>query len=171
MVTLAVAAILIGLAASPMSQMISSNRVQTEASSFVSDLVFARSEAIKRGQGVTVCASSDGSTCSGANTWQTGWIVISDTTQCSSVPPGTQVPVRVRAKFKGSDTLKAAVPTGSTNSCVSFNRDGFAVNMGSSKVYFATKTVPAVTSMTRCVAVDLGGRVTTVTNAADSSCA
>ncbi len=170
MVVVAVAAILVGLSASPMTQMLASNRVQTEASGFVADLMFARSEAIRRGQGVTVCASSDASTCLGANNWQGGWIVFADTTQCSTVPSGTQVPLRVRATFKGSDTLKAAFPVGAANSCVSFNRDGLATNLGAGKVYFAAKTAPASTRTTRCVTVELGGRVTTVTNAMDSSC-
>lgn len=170
MVTVAVAAILVGLSASPMSRMFASNRVQTEASGLVADLMYARSEAVRRGQGVTVCASSDGSSCVGTNTWQNGWIVIADATQCSAVPSGAQTPLRVRATFKGTDTLKAVFPTTATNSCVSFNRDGLATNLGATKVLFGAKTVPASTSTTRCVSVELGGRVTTVTNATDSSC-
>ena len=38
-------------------------------------LQMGRSEAAKRGQSITVCASADGDTCSGATNWATGWIV------------------------------------------------------------------------------------------------
>ncbi len=170
MITIAIAAILVGLSASPMSQLFASNRVQTEASSFVADLMYARSEAIRRGQGVSVCASSNGSTCLAANTWQSGWIVFSDATQCSTVPTTAQTPLRVRPSFKAGDTFKVTFPTTSSNSCVSFNRDGLATNLGAGKVYFAAKNATPSTTTTRCVTVELGGRVSTVSNAMDSTC-
>ena len=172
LVVIAIAAILTGLAAPSISKMFQTNRVQTEGSGFVSDLMFARSEAIKRGQGVSVCASADGASCSNSNTWNTGWIVFSDTTQCSpSTPTGTQTPLRVRTGFKGSDTFTASYPTTFVNNCVSFNRDGFASNLGgNAKVLFTLHASPVSTLTTRCVAVNLTGRITTVTNSSDSTC-
>ncbi len=172
MVVIAIAAILVGLSASPISKMFQANRVQTEGSSFVGDLMFARSEAIKRGQGVSVCASSDGATCLNKNTWNSGWIVFSDTTQCSpSTPTGTQTPLRVRAGFKGGDTFAASYPASFVNNCVSFNRDGFASNLGgNAKVLFTLHASPASNLTTRCIAVNLTGRITTVTNSLDSTC-
>ena len=170
MVTIAVAAILTTLAASPMSKMFASNRVQTEASSFVSDLMLARAEAVKRGQGVSLCASANGTSCLGTNTWTSGWIIFSDPTQCNPTPtPTTTIGavVRVRAPFKGSDTLVAKAPA--TNSCISFNRDGFATNLGTATLVFTLHTSDNATQATRCVSVGLGGRVSTLTTS-DSSC-
>jgi type IV fimbrial biogenesis protein FimT len=168
MVTIAIAVILTGLAASPMSKMFDSNRVQTEASSFVSDLMLARAEAVKRGQGVSLCASSNGTTCLGTNTWNSGWIIYSDPTQCNPAPgPSTTIGavIRVRKPFKGSDTLVATAPA--TNACVSFNREGFASSGGN--VVYTLHTSPTVAKATRCVAVGLGGRVSTLTTS-DASC-
>ena len=139
MVTIAIAAILVGLSASPISQMMASNRVQTEASSLVADLMYARSEAVRRGRGVTVCASSNGSTCTGLNNWAGGWIVFSDPTQCSTVPTGAQMALRTRPTLKGGDTFKAIYPTGAANSCISFNRDGMAASLGYGQVLFAAR--------------------------------
>jgi type IV fimbrial biogenesis protein FimT len=170
LVTIAVAAILMGLAASPMSKMFASNRVQTEASSFVSDLMLARAEAVKRGQGVSLCASSNGTTCLGTNTWQSGWIMYSDPTQCNPAPgPSTTIsaPLRRRAAFKGTDALVAKAPA--TNACISFNRDGFAANLGSATVVFTLHTSDNWTQATRCVSVGLGGRIATLTTA-DPTC-
>ncbi len=170
MVTIAIAVILTGLAAAPMSKMFASNRVQTEASSFVSDLMLARAEAVKRGQGVSLCASSNGTTCLGTNTWNSGWIIYPDATQCNPAPtPSTTIatPIRVRKSFKGSDTLVAKAPA--TNACVSFNREGFASNLGTATLVFTLHTSDNATQATRCVAIGLGGRVSTLTTS-DSSC-
>ena len=170
MVTIAIAVILTGLAASPMSKMFASNRVQTEASSFVSDLMLARAEAVKRGQGVSLCPSSNGTTCLGTNTWNSGWIIYPDPTQCNPAPTSSTAiatPIRVRAAFKGSDTLVATAPA--TNTCVSFNREGFASNLGGASVVFTLHTSPSVAQATRCVAVGLGGRISTLTTS-DSTC-
>ena len=171
LVVIAIAAILTGLAAPSISKMFQTNRVQTEGSSFVSDLMFARSEAIKRGQGVSVCASSDGATCSSSNTWNTGWIVFPDTSACGVIGAmGTPAALRVRAGFRGSDTLAASYPTTFVNSCVSFNRDGFATNLSNAKVLFTLHASPVSTLTTRCVEVNLTGRITTVTNSSESLC-
>jgi type IV fimbrial biogenesis protein FimT len=167
MVVIAIAAILATLAAPSMSKMFSSNRVQAEASSFAGDLMQARAEAVKQGQGVSLCASSDGITCLGKNTWQVGWIMFSDASQCASIPASPPV-IRIRAAFKGSDTMVATAPA--TNSCISFNREGFTSNLSTAKVYFTLHTSDSATLATRCVLVVLGGRITTQTTSTDTSC-
>ena len=170
LVVIAVAAILAGLSASSISKMFQSNRVQTEAGGFVSDLMFARSEAIKRGQGVSLCASSNGSTCLNANTWQSGWIVFLDTNQCNPVPSASTavIVLRQRAAFKGTDTLVATTPTNTT--CVNFNRDGFSSNLGTTQAIFTLHTATSSALTTRCVSVDLGGRIATQTTSTSTSC-
>lgn len=159
MVVIAIAAILATLAAPSMSKMFSSNRVQAEASSFAGDLMQARAEAVKQGQGVSLCASSDGITCLGKNTWQVGWIMFSDASQCASIPASPPV-IRIRAAFKGSDTMVATAPA--TNSCISFNREGFTSNLGSAAVSFAVHTANNYANSTRCVMVTFGGSLSTV---------
>src|ERR1700686_3666775 len=55
------------------------NRISAEINGLLGDLQFARSEAIKEGQTVSVCVSSDGVSCLPANSaWNNGWIVFSD---------------------------------------------------------------------------------------------
>ena len=166
MVTIAIAGILIGLSASPMSQMFATNRVQSEASSFVSDLMYARSEAIRRGQPVSLCASANSTSCLGTNAWGSGWVVFPDSTQCgSTVSPGTSQ-LRVRAGFKGTDTLGGMT----AKSCVTFNRDGFSTNLGTGHFVFQVQTSPVVTSTTRCVGIDVGGRITTTKITTGTTC-
>ncbi|WP_455365652.1 GspH/FimT family pseudopilin [Kaarinaea lacus] len=68
----------------PMSNMVKSSRASSIAYEFVSALNLARSEAIKRGNRVTVCRTITGSRCDGLpdinrqKVWDTGWMIFSD---------------------------------------------------------------------------------------------
>lgn len=90
MITAAILAILTGLAIPAFSEIILKNRLTSQARDLLAGSLIARSEAIKRNQTVTLCASSDGSTCTG--TWVNGWIVLTaDNTLVHShaaAPPG-----------------------------------------------------------------------------------
>lgn len=82
LVTLAIAAILLSLAAPSMASFIQSTRLRGAANELASTLMYARSEAIKRGQSVTVCKSDNPNavnpSCSTSATWQQGWLVFVD---------------------------------------------------------------------------------------------
>jgi type IV fimbrial biogenesis protein FimT len=80
MVALAVAAILAGIAIPAFDSFILKNRLSSYASAFSAGVRVARSEAMKRNLPVTLCRSSDGSTCAGSGSWEQGWIVLSGTT-------------------------------------------------------------------------------------------
>ena len=57
------------------------NRIAASTNELVVALTYARSEAMKRGDIVTTCASDDEDTCAGSNDWGTGWIVFVDLNQ------------------------------------------------------------------------------------------
>lgn len=73
MVTIAVLAVLLGIAVPSFTESTLGSKLRTQANDLVAGALLARSEAIKRNQAVTLCASSDGATCTG--TWASGWIV------------------------------------------------------------------------------------------------
>lgn len=81
LVTLAVFAILVALAAPQLRTLLVRRTVSSQAESLSAGLRLARSEAIKRGQYVTMCASNNAEsatpTClaNGASDWSSGWIV------------------------------------------------------------------------------------------------
>lgn len=88
MVTLAVAAVLLTLAAPSMADLLRSNRLAAANNTLVASLNVARAEALRRGRAITVCASADQRTCSASNDWATGWVVFEDTvTTGNPVPP------------------------------------------------------------------------------------
>ncbi|HXD23837.1 MAG TPA: GspH/FimT family pseudopilin [Gemmatimonadaceae bacterium] len=55
-----------------------SNRVTAAHNDLVTAFTLARSEALKRATTVSVCASNDGTSCTGATNWAGGWIAFTD---------------------------------------------------------------------------------------------
>jgi type IV fimbrial biogenesis protein FimT len=74
MVVVAVVGILAIIATPSMSALVNANRLSGAAGELTSALQVARSEAIRRNARVTVCASTNGTTCTNSTAW-TRWIV------------------------------------------------------------------------------------------------
>lgn len=74
MITVAVFAVLLAIMVPSYSDMTLGSKLRSQANDLVAGAVLARSEAIKRNQLVTLCASSTGTSCVGS--WAAGWIVI-----------------------------------------------------------------------------------------------
>ena len=76
-VTVAVLAILAMIAAPSMVNLIKSSKIKTASSAIVDFMQQARSEAIRTGRPVTICASSNASTCvnTSKNQWNVGLVM------------------------------------------------------------------------------------------------
>lgn len=76
MVTLAVLAIVLSMAAPSFSSMLQDNRASALGSELQGALQFACSEAVKRRQSVVICRSNaGGSGCESGTDWSGGWLV------------------------------------------------------------------------------------------------
>jgi type IV fimbrial biogenesis protein FimT len=75
MVTLAVMVILLIVAVPMISSTLEKSNVTSASNALLADLSYARSEAVNRGTDVSVCATSDGQTCSGSTAYDTGWLI------------------------------------------------------------------------------------------------
>jgi type IV fimbrial biogenesis protein FimT len=108
LIAVSVAAILLALAVPSFQQMIISNRITAETNSLVADLALARSEAIRRGASVTVCAASTSAGCDTSLTtdWSTGRLVFVNGTTAGQVTGGTIL--RYTEALKGNVTLTSA---------------------------------------------------------------
>jgi type IV fimbrial biogenesis protein FimT len=122
MVVTAIVAILLGIGVPSYRYVTNSYRMSAEINGLLGDLQYARSEAIKQGQPVTTCVSTNGTGCTGGTTWANGWIVFPDPNANLTVAPGTVL--RVQNAFTGRipDTFNATNNVGS----LTFNREGFA---------------------------------------------
>ncbi|MFO1224796.1 MAG: GspH/FimT family pseudopilin [Burkholderiaceae bacterium] len=156
MVTVSVLIILLAVGVPSFRDLIDRNRIAAEVNSLISDLQFARSEAIRQGLPVIVCASSDGTGCSGNNTWHGGWIVFTDVDGSGTKGSAAAEPVmRQRTAFAGSDTLADASAGAVTQ--LAFNREGFA-SLGGGTVMLTLRTSPANSAQLRCVEINRIGR-------------
>lgn len=168
MVTIAVAAILMALAAPSMTTLIGSNRIQAEAASLVGDMQFARAEAIKRGIDVTICPSSDGAACLATTSWHSGWMVFSDLAQPGVFDGSVDTLLKRRTPLLTGDTVVVgtglsgnAVPT---SLYVTFDREGFASAVGATTAMFKFNTPNGNVKAKRCMSVDLAGRLSTLSD-------
>lgn len=86
MIVLAIVAIVALVALPNYGPMMQSSRETSTSNEFLGALRIARSEAVTRRMGVTICASNDQSTCSG--TWANGAVVrATDGTVIRAIPP------------------------------------------------------------------------------------
>ena len=88
MVTIAIAAILAGLAAPSFREMIVANSIKSHASAMLSSLLLARGEALKRNGRVVLCKSADGAACTLSGGWEQGWIVFADANNNAALDAG-----------------------------------------------------------------------------------
>jgi len=162
----AIVAILLGIGVPSYRYITNSYRMSGEVNSLLGDLQYARAEAIKEGQPVTVCTSADGATCAGGNAWSIGWIVFSDANGNRTVDAATDTVLHVQAPFTGTtpDSFVAAGAVGA----VTFNREGFATTVAG----FNTTTVRLTEqsgngAWTRCLSINPVGMVSTMTHVMD----
>ncbi|WP_092432024.1 GspH/FimT family pseudopilin [Geopseudomonas sagittaria] len=80
MVTIAVLAVLMGIAIPSFSEFSLSSRLRSYGTSLVASAQLARSEAIKRNRDVTLCMSANGTSCANSGSWEQGWIVLQGAT-------------------------------------------------------------------------------------------
>jgi type IV fimbrial biogenesis protein FimT len=150
-----------------------SNRIAAEINALLADMRYARTEAIRTGLPVTVCATIDNSTCSSAGpSWQSGWMVFSDPAGNQTLAPGT-LPLRTQAAFSTAynNSTDVFVLSATGFFAETFNRQGFGSAYPTPSPVTATmtmalKSTPANTSWTRCLDVTVVGQLLIETTAA-----
>lgn len=75
MIAIIVAGILAAIAVPSFRTTLQRHRLRTSVDNLQAAVQYARTEAVLRATYVSVCASADGATCSGASTYETGWLV------------------------------------------------------------------------------------------------
>lgn len=75
--TVTIVGILLGIGIPAFTSTIRNNKLTSQANGLIGSLNLARSEALKRGIQVSVCARA-GDKCSGTSDWSNGWLVFTD---------------------------------------------------------------------------------------------
>ena len=77
-ITLAIVGILLMVGVPSLKTFMQGNQLIASTNELISALHIARSEAIKLNSRVSICESSDGTSCSSTGSWRNGWIVFVD---------------------------------------------------------------------------------------------
>ena len=128
-----IVAIVASLAVPSMSNMITRNRLSAEYNRFIGDLALARSEAVTRGVPVSLCPSTNQSSCSG-NNWDQGWIVFVDDGDGTSSNAGN------RDRDGAEEIIRVSAPTkgGVDIRSVNFTDDGGVLFSGDGRIEAGT---------------------------------
>ena len=113
-VTVVIAGILGALAAPAFVGFVKNNRLSSQANDFMSDISFARSEAVKRGAFITICRSNDSAACLTGTDWEEGWIVVD----------GVGTVLRVHEELTGKNTLAGTGGGGNFNNQIDYGPSG-----------------------------------------------
>lgn len=155
---MSIVAILLAIAIPSYKYVTTANRMSGEINGALGDMQFARSEAIKEGQTVTICVSANGTTCSGADTWNSGWMVYSGS---GGQPANQSAILRVQAPFATGVNADSLLPASGTTSAVQFNQEGFAMGLGGN-VVLQLHDPTGNSTYTRCLQITIVGALSTL---------
>lgn len=157
LVTLSVAAVLLVMATPSLAQFFRNNRVATATNELVLSLQLARAEAARRGRDVSVCRSTDGSTCASGTGWAAGWIVFQDgNTTGAGAPTGAGSEL-----IRVFDALDASLSLTGPTAVVRFRPNGTVEQAGTGEVAFGLSVQNCSGDQRRTIQVSRLGRVRT----------
>ncbi|MBB1383360.1 GspH/FimT family pseudopilin [Shewanella sp. SR41-2] len=126
MVTVAVSAILLAVAAPSFTSLYNNTRAASAIGNIESSMAFARSQAINFGRKVSVCPGN-GSSCSGS--WNNGYIIFIDDNGDKTADNGTEVLKRIQG-FNSKDFIKAS------STLITFGTDGMLSSTSSISIHY-----------------------------------
>lgn len=109
MVAVALVGVLVTVGIPSFSELLANSRMTAFSNDLVTEIYVTRSEAVKRGAAVTICATTDQATCSGSNNWGTGWIIFTDSGTAGSVD-GTDQILFIHQSAQSNITLNVSRP-------------------------------------------------------------
>lgn len=119
MVTITVAAILLGIAVPNFNVFLQNNRLAAQTNELIGMLNFARSEAVKRAAIVRVCSRLNDTSCAGTQNWDAGYLAFLDPDN-NGLPDVADDVLRIRGPMEGNNTLRA------TRDDIVFQANGFS---------------------------------------------
>jgi type IV fimbrial biogenesis protein FimT len=175
MLVVVIVAILITMAVPSFQWMIQKVTISSNVNTFLSDMRYARSEAIRRGGGVVLCRSNAPEAADpdcnngmglGGNGWVSGWIIFHDLNN-DGIRIADEPLLRVQAPIIAINSI---VGNPSSITTFSFTATGRLRSLtGATKMDFGAATMFAETAQ-RVVCVSLSGRARIAGDGSISSC-
>jgi type IV fimbrial biogenesis protein FimT len=157
MVTVGVISILAVIAMPNLLSVINANRLQTQADELAATLQLARSEALRRNVRVSVCRTTNGTTCAGTSGRWNQWIVL-DTQPRAGGEAGGVI---------ASGSAKPPVQITGSTPAISFRPNGMVALQGSLVACIPTESVD---ENQRILNVLVGGSVNSTKDNGEGAC-
>jgi type IV fimbrial biogenesis protein FimT len=113
-ITVALVAIVTAIAVPSMTTFTQNDRLTTNINTMIGHLAYARSEAVKSSQQVSLCVSNNADsiapTCTGGN-WQDGWIVYIDADANDAFNAANDTILRAQQGMSGGNAVTTAIGT------------------------------------------------------------
>lgn len=161
-IVIVIASIVTAVAVSTYRTTLDSSNVSAEINALSLDLAYARNEAIKQGQNVLLCATSNpGSsspTCNNASSLATGWVVMLASGNTCTVSNGLAASsvLRVASGVTTGDSITFAYSGSNTSNGICFSRLGTGTT-GKFTVAAATASTSANQFNKQCLYVSNAG--------------
>ncbi len=168
MVTLIVLAIVLGIAIPNFNAMIRNNQSLTLGDELISALNFTRSEAVKRSDIVTLCASNEDRDACG-NDWTNGWLIILD--RDAGGEQGNNPTVNadadiLRDREPLANDMTITMNRGAAVTYVRFNQMGALARTDNNQVTGVVRHEDCTSDSARAIRISLSGSV----NSARAEC-
>lgn len=124
MVAIVVLAILTGIALPNFRSLMQRNAVTSQSNAILADLQFARNDAITRRVITELCGSTDGTACTGTNTFETGWVIYRETAPGATATFTSADEVLRVTQAQSGISIRLVDDTGATVDEVGFSQDG-----------------------------------------------
>ena len=118
MIVLVIVAVILMIAAPSYTVLTQRIRLKSYANEVVASVYLARSEAIKRNAVMTLCTSTDGTSCTGGDDWEQGWIVMDPNDTVIKRQQALAAGIIVFDDLSGMDTM-AFQPSGAASTSAS----------------------------------------------------
>lgn len=152
LVVIAVVGILAAVAVPQLATTVQSQAVENQANMLANDLRQGRSEALRRGVPVLLCAkSTTANTCDTGTNWKNGWLMYADTNGDGALDSGELI--KVQSALQSVGTASGAADSSATT--VRFQATGIVNDT------FAFSLAPASGTDMRYVCLAKSGRVKT----------
>jgi type IV fimbrial biogenesis protein FimT len=183
MITLVIVATLLTVGVSSLKTFMQGNQLVSSTNELLSALHIARSEAIKSNGRVTICESSNGTSCTTTGDWKNGWIVFIDAggngnllgTGAACTATGTDCLLRVHDGFTDNLLSVSGVDnSGAPITSFTFTSRGLP-KASNGSTQFGTYSICSFDDSnnvinSRAVILSLSGRVRVSDNTAVISC-
>lgn len=162
MVTIVILAIVVSFAVPSFRQTVLESRIGSQINEFSGLIALARSEATKLQEGVvSVCSTTDGTTCNGGANWDQGWILFRDVDADGVIDNGVDELIKVGGLLSGGNTARVDGLSSSDGSLVRFSSRGFPLPdaIGSSAAGTLRVCDSRGASDARAVVISVSGQV------------